>query len=70
MLKRVWQMQRFREEGDEVRAMGKQQSAAHWIDCELWETRRRGQEGGYKYEEETLAGSCINTSVVRNEREQ
>lgn len=23
MLKKVWQMQRFREEGDEVRAMGK-----------------------------------------------
>lgn len=43
-------------------------SAAHWIDCELWEIRRRGQEGGYRYQEERLAGSCINTSVVGNER--
>lgn len=36
--------------------------AAHWFACELWETRRRGQEGRCKYQEERLAGSCINTS--------
>lgn len=45
-------------------------SAAHWIDCELWETRRRRQERGYKYQEGRLAGSCINTCVVGNERER